>query len=279
MKRKFINIIFCIVLICITFRGCENTSPDNIYNNTVTTLNVGQASCAFIESDGAYRMFDRGGYGGTDIVSYLNGRGVEKLDLLVISHFHADHINNALDVIRNFEIETVLIPALTPENIPDTYFYKSLLEDDLNGYFKLEYAYSDMVFNVGGSEIKVLADTINHKGENNTSIALSRTIAGNQWVYLADLESDCDSLILDSLPENIRLFTAAHHGSSDSNSESMLAKLRPEFMVISCGKDNDYGHPHPSFVARAENLGIPYAITYENGNIVYNMETARIFTD
>ncbi len=280
MKRNIEKMFFCLILVCLTFRGCTDTTPENIYNNTVTTLSVGQAACTLVESDGAFRLIDRGRQGGdTDITAYLNSRNVKKIDLLVLSHFHYDHTSEALDIIRNFEIGTILIPTLSAENIPDTYFYKSLQEDSRNGYYSLMYAVKDMEIPVGNGKIKVLADTINTMGENNTSIVLSYTQDDFTWVYTGDIESDCDDIIINCLPENISLYTASHHGSRDSNSMEVMQKINPEYMVISCGKDNDYGHPHKKFIERAQALDIPYGITYEKGNIVYNMQTGQMSVD
>jgi len=276
-KLIFLPLLFSL---CIVFTGCEAVSPPQPatgYNNTVTMLDVGQAACTLIESEGQFCLIDAGkAGGGTDIVAYLNHRGVKKLDLLVLTHFHYDHTSEALDIIRNFDIGTVLIPSLSAENIPDSYFYKSLEEDDANGYYKLEYAVKDMEFKVGQGTLKVAADTFNSENINNTSVVTVYTLDDFVYVNTADTESDREVQILDCLPENVDFLTAGHHGSQDSTSQALLDRLKPAFVGISCGKDNDYGHPHKRVLERLENMDIPYSVTYETGNIVYSMDTKTV---
>jgi len=276
-KLIFLPLLFSL---CIVFTGCEAVSPPQPatgYNNTVTMLDVGQAACTLIESEGQFCLIDAGkAGGGTDIVAYLNHRGVKKLDLLVLTHFHYDHTSEALDIIRNFDIGTVLIPSLSAENIPDSYFYKSLEEDDANGYYNLEYAVKDMEFRVGRGTLKVASDTFNSENINNTSVVTVYTLDDFVYVNTADTESDREMQILDCLPENVDFLTAGHHGSQDSTSQALLDRLKPAFVGISCGKDNDYGHPHKRVLERLENMDIPYSVTYETGNIVYSMDTKTV---
>lgn len=278
-KSRFLLLILSVIVV---FTGCGNnvlTEKTN-YNNTVAVLDVGQAACTLIESEGQFALIDAGDAGGsTNIVPYLHGRGVEKIDVLVLTHFHYDHTSEALDIIRNFEIGTVIIPALTGDMVPDSYFYRSLWEDSANGYYTLETAGKDKTFALGNGEIKILADTINTLTENDTSIALSYTNDDFVYVNTADLEKEAEAMVLELMPQNITLFAAGHHGSSNSNGYNFIQRLNPSFITISCGKDNDYGHPHSETVDTFTSLGIPYQTTREKGNIVYTMATGEIFTD
>lgn len=276
-KYRLLPLVLCL---CMLFSGCEATVPEKTvtgYNNTVTMLDVGQATATLIESDGQFCLIDAGKAGGsTDIVAYLYDRGVEKIDLLVLTHFHHDHTSQAMDVIRNFEIGTVLIPALTAENIPDTYFYKSLEEDCKNGYYQLEYAYKGWQFNVGQGRLTVVDDTYNSENINNTSTATVFTLGDFTYVNMGDTETDREKYIVDLLPENIDFLTAGHHGSKDATSELLLDKLNPAFVGISCSQTNDYGHPHTQMLKRLTDRNIPYAVTFEKGNIVYYIDTDTI---
>ncbi len=280
-KLKYFFTILLTAAILLSACGKELAYSDKnkeAYKNSVTILNTGQANCTLIESDGSFRIIDRGeGGAAVDIRAYLAERGVEKIDVFVLSHFHYDHTGNALDILRNFDIGTVVIPALSPENTPDSYFYNSLQEDSKNGYYNLEYAAKDKTYTVGSGEIKILADTLNDDNINNTSIALSYTHGDFVYVNLSDLESDGEPAVMDSLPENITLYSAAHHGASDANSRQLLEKLSPELCVVSRGRDNDYGHPHKAFLNRLSDLNIPCLITYEKGNIVYDISAKTYF--
>ncbi len=272
MRR--IKILSLFLAFCILFTGCNyvNLPQTEDIAHSVTAIDVGQAACTLVESGGEFALIDAGEYGtDTDIVAYLNSRNVDKIKLLVLTHFHYDHTSDALNVIRNFDIDTIVIPALTKENIPDSYLYKSIIEDGQNGYYNLEFAVKDKVFTVGNGEIKILRDTINHKDINNTSVVLSYTQGDFVYVNMGDVESVCDDIIMDGMPKDITLFAASHHGSKDANSRDLLERLSPKAVVISRGEDNDYKHPHTAFLNRLTALKIPYYITYEKGNIIYDI--------
>ena len=273
-KLKVLPLILCL---CLVFVGCDTTprrQPLEGYNNTVTMLNVGQASSTLIESDGQFCLIDAGKSGGQmDISTYLYERGVERIDLLVLTHFHYDHTSQALDVIRNFDIGTVLIPTLTAENTPDSYFYESLLADAENGYYTLDYAHKGAQYTIGSGVITVVDDTYNSDNVNNTSTVTLFTLDDFVYVNMGDTETDRDGYLLESLPKDIDFLTAGHHGSKDATSELLLDKLNPRLVGISCGKGNEYNHPHKQMLQRLADRNIPYVITHEYGNIVYSADT------
>ena len=294
MGKRIFTLFALLLVIAGMFTGCAemeklftqltDTQSKVDYNNTVTALDVGQAACTLIESDGHFCLIDAGSAGGTvDVSSYLKKRKVKKIDLLVLSHFHYDHTSEVLDIIRNFDIETVLIPALDENNIPDSYLYKSLQEDSEQGYYSLEYAEKDKTFTVGGGTVRVLADTYNLDPDldaNNTSVALSYTKGDFVYVNTADIEQRVErEYLVDFLPENITVYAAAHHGSQYSNTAQILEKLSPDFITVSCGKDNDYGHPHRPFLDRVNAIGAEYLVTAEYGNIVYSMEQFKVISE
>ncbi len=274
MKKSKILSLFLAFSIIIAGCGFIKRQRAVELSHAVTAVNVGQAACTLIESNGKFAVIDAGRIGGqTDIGAYLRSRGVEKIDLLILTHFHYDHTNEAMDIIRNFEIGTVVIPSLAAEDIPDSYFYKSLTEDSKNGYYRLEYAVKDDSFTLGNGEIRILRDTINHKGINNTSVVLSYTRGDFVYVNMGDVESDCDDIIMDGMPKDITLFTASHHGSKDANSRRLLERLNPKAVMISRGEGNDYKHPHTAFLNILESMDIPYYSTFEKGDITYNIDS------
>lgn len=292
-KIRLRKLIPAVLALSVLFSGCaeleklksqlaDDSRPD--YSNTVTVLDVGQAACTLIESEGQFCLIDAGYAGGTtDVPSYLKKRKVKTVDLLVLSHFHYDHTSEAMEIIRNFDVKTVLIPSLSRENTPDSYLYQSLLSDSRQGYFTLEYAAKDKEFTIGSGTVKVLADTYNSDPDcdpNNTSVALSYTNGDFVYVNTADIERRTETeYLVDFLPENITLFAAAHHGSQYSNTPRLLEKLSPEFVTISCSRENDYGHPHEKFLERLQDIDAEYAITYEQGNIVYSMKTKKLLSE
>lgn len=297
--KSFINKILPFALaLALLFAGCSDvtedvgTSIEDIYDNSVTALNVGQADCTLIESEGQFCLIDAGFVDGdTDINTYLAGRGVEKIDVMILTHFHYDHTSNVLELMRNFDIGTLLIPDLSEANTPTNSFYQALIERGEKGRYTLKFAARGLEIPFGGGVIRVLADTNNSENltgknskdssriTNNTSICLSFTKGDFVMVATGDAEKDTEDMIIDKLPEDVDLFLAGHHGSSDANSPRLLNRLNPALVIISCGKDNDYGHPHKEVISALNERGILFFITNEEGNIIYDMDTGKVYTE
>ncbi len=274
MIKKLFFIIFLTLII--TFSSCsfepDEIANDNICNDTVTMLNVGQASCTLIESEGEFCIIDTGWCDGqTDIISYLNQREVKTINLMVLTHFHSDHTSETLDIMQDFNVENILIPYLAIENTPKTSFYRTIVEEAEMGKYNLFFAEEGLQFGIGDGFIKVLNDTNNSSNINDTSVAVSYTNKDFVYVNIGDTELETEKLLIEKIPENISFFTASHHGSSDANSLQFLKKLNPNFVGISCGLNNEYGHPHDEMLGKLNYLGISYEITYNMGNIVYSM--------
>ena len=84
--------------------------------------------------------------------------------------------------------------------------------------------------------------------------------------------------LLKEFGEKVTLFTAGHHGSSTSNTKEFISAVNPDFIAVSAGKDNEYGHPHNSVIKRFEENGIPYGITFRDGTIVYSITDNKLLT-
>lgn len=270
---KIVSVAMALALVFLTAKNSVFMFFGGKIGDSVTVMDVGQAQSVLIQSDDSFALIDAGfSKGNTDVVTYLNERKVDKLELLVITHFHTDHTSQVLEVLDNFAVDTVLIPDLSEENMPTTSFFDKLLTRAEDGEFNLVTAKKGDIYLVGDGEIKVLADTYNDGDINDTSIAL--TFTQDDFIYLetGDCEAEAEEYLLPYIPENVTLFNAGHHGSSTSNTLALLEKANPKYVSISCGKDNSYGHPHKEVLDRLKDLRIFHAVTYEDGDLVYNID-------
>lgn len=253
---------------------------DGVYENSVTVLDVGQASCALIESEGRFCLADAGYESGTDVVTYLHDRGVEKIDLMILTHFHVDHTSEVLDIMDNFDVSALLIPDLSVENTPTNRFYSTLLDKAEEGDYKLYTAKENLKIPLGGGEIKVLADTCNTGDINDTSTCFTYEKDGFSILITGDAGAEVEKEAAENLPwGGVDFYIAGHHGSSDSSSPRLLDRAKPSVAFISCGEDNMYGHPHRETLEAFDDEGIDYYITYECGNIVCNMDDEKVYLD
>lgn len=273
LLAKIVSVAMALALVFLTAKNSVFMFFGGKIGDSVTVMDVGQAQSVLIQSDDSFALIDAGfAKGNTDVVTYLNQRGVDRLELLVITHFHTDHTSQVLEVLDNFAVDTVLIPDLSEENMPTTSFFDKLLTRAEEGEFSLATAKKDDIYPVGDGEIKVLADTYNDGDVNDTSIALTFTQGDFIYLETGDCEAEAEEYLLPYIPENVTLFNAGHHGSSTSNTLALLEKANPKYVSISCGEDNSYGHPHQEVLDRLKDLRIFHAVTYEEGDLVYNID-------
>lgn len=273
----------CCVLLCGFFAVylLKDNGTVDLNGDTLTILNVGQAKCAVIQSDGRYAVIDAGQDGNAgDILTYLESENVTRIDVLAITHFHTDHTSAVKALLDKYDVGVLLIPNLSAENTPATKFFEMLIEMSEDGKLSIETAQKGEEYNVGNGKIKVLADTVNSteaeclesdKRINNTSICLSFTQGDFVYVETGDAESDVEKRILNDIPKNVTVFNASHHGSGDSNCKEFLDRLNPENITISCGKDNKYNHPSESFLKLLNDEHRRYYITWQCGDIIFSI--------
>ncbi|MEI4769483.1 DNA internalization-related competence protein ComEC/Rec2 [Psychrobacillus sp. FJAT-51614] len=281
-KRKRLFIVSVIVLfpiILMQIKPYLNTST------WITFLNVGQGDCIIIEMP--YRkevvMIDTGGLlrfeqdswkktnemyevGRQIVVPFLKGRGITKIDTLVITHADADHMEGAEEVLEEIKIKEVhitpnssekevmadLLKEARKQNIP---IVEKMAGDQIESkFFQLQYIYPfDMVYE-----------------GNNDSLVLSMKNAHFHGLFIGDLEKEGEEELILKYSNAIRQITLlklGHHGSKTSSIKAFLDLTEPDVSIISAGYNNRYGHPHLEVIERLNMLNLPYLQTGKDGTI------------
>ncbi len=254
-----------------------NTAPLEDYNNTVTTIDVGQGDSALIESEGDFLLIDAGGDKDANIISHLNSRNIKKIDYLLITHFHQDHISAVVNILENFTVENIIIPALSEENIPTSNTFNDILNAIEKQNIPIIEAKKGDEYVVGDGTLEILADTLQNVSDiNDTSIISLFTL--NDFTYLSsgDANSRAEDLIIDTFNGDITMLSVGHHGSSKSTSDEFLDFVSPSIAVVSAGEDNIYGHPHSETTQKFDARLIPYKITFNEGDIIFDMENKAL---
>ena len=210
-------------------------------------LDVGQADSILIQTADAAMLVDAGtNEAGASVVSYIRSQGIETLDYVIGTHPHEDHIGGLDDVIRQLNVKEVILP----DKIHTTKTFEDVLD---------------------AMEEKNLSVTTAHQGDDSSlGDAGIRLVYGDtSFVMTGDAEKEAEADMLAS-GENLQgdVWKAAHHGSSTSNTGQMLDAVQPTYAVISCGKDNSYGHPHKETLEAFEKRGIQVFRTDEQGTVV-----------
>lgn len=250
----------------------ENTNQNlqteviNGENVIVHFIDVGQADSILVQSDGKNMLIDAGTNEiGKTVVKYLNDLGISKIDYLVGTHPHEDHIGGLDDVIDNFDIGTIYMPKIQT----NTKTFESVLDSIANKNLKITSPNVGDTFNVGNASCEIMAcgtGSSKEKSNLNLSSIVIRMVYGTQsFLFTGDMEVENEQAR--SWPETTVL-KVAHHGSDTSSSENFLEQVHPKIAVISVGKDNSYGHPKQTTLDKLNKLNTKVYRTDLQGTIV-----------
>lgn len=240
----------------------------------VTFWDVGQGDSVLIASGGSYCLIDAGTQQSADtLVDDLWATGVQKLDLVVMTHPHADHIGGMEDVLENFEVGTLLLPDLSVADTESGLLARVLqaAQDTGTPCVQAEQGWQQTI---GEGTLTVLyAGLIPEDGEdvnlNDISLCVRYELGKFSFLCTGDAEADAEEeLVLTAafdLPSTV--FKAGHHGSNTSNTQTLLSVVNPQLAVVSCGLNNDYGHPHQEVLDRFAQNGVEVWRTDEQGTI------------
>ncbi|QHJ84974.1 MAG: ComA-like protein, MBL domain [Bacteriophage sp.] len=232
-------------------------------------LDVGQADSIFIDTPSADMLIDAGKNGdGSKVVAYLKEQGVTKLDYVIGTHPHEDHIGGLDDVIRSFDVENVILP----EKIHTSQTYMDVLAAIQEKGLEITVGHSGDNYKLGDVDFTLLSPRTGiDYGDNlnEWSVGTKVVNGNNSFVFTGDSEGRSEGDIVSSgLDLHADVMKAGHHGSKTSNSDALLDAIAPKFAVISCGKNNQYGHPDAETLQRYQNRGIQVFRTDEQGTIV-----------
>ena len=272
MKKCFA--IFLTMLLFLT--GCQFTAQkaEPLSGMEITYLDVGNADCEIIlMEDGTNIVIDAGTKDQSgNIIRALKRKGIRKIDYLIATHPHADHIGGMEDIIDSAEIGTVVFPSV----VHTSKTYENLLKKIKEKEIPAVKAESGVVLHeTDRCKIQLVAPKKDEKYEslNNYSAVLHIAYGNTTFLFAGDAEKLSENEMLNY---EIRsdVLKVGHHGSRTSSSEKFIAKVNPRIAVISCGKDNEYGHPHQETLEILKNAEV-YR-TDKNGDIIIHADGTNL---
>lgn len=246
----------------------EDSSISNDDTLEVHYIDIGQGDAILIKQGKEAMLIDAGNNSkGTAVWSYLLSQNVEKLSYAIGTHPDADHIGGLDVIIYKFDCENIFMPAW--EN--DTKTYEEVINTVKAKNQNIKIPVQGEVYTLGKASFQILTNTGKDYGDhtNDYSIALRLAFGDTSFLFTGDAEEAAEQDMLASgLPLSSDVFKAAHHGADTANTESFLKAVSPTYCVISCGKDNSYGHPRAGFLNNLRGMGASVFRTDEQGTIV-----------
>lgn len=239
---------------------------------TVKVLDVGQGDSILIQTPQQVVLVDTGDIGTKDkLVSYIKKLGISKIDKVVITHAHADHLGGMSTIMEAFPIAQIYDSGFSAT----TGMYRQYLSTAQKRKIPFSVLQAGGEIDLcEGMTLKVLAPEkpfINGSDSdlNNNSIVLKLVYGDFSMLLTGDAEVESEERMLKHFGPQLksRILKSGHHGSHSSSSPAFLKAVAPEAVVISVGANNDYHHPHPSIMKRYNDNKLTVLRTDQNGTV------------
>ncbi|MBD5644183.1 MBL fold metallo-hydrolase [Clostridium botulinum] len=284
MKLKKKNLIITCLLIClsIVFTACSQQSSNAVNTSNksnelkVHYIDVGQGDSILVQTKDKNILIDAGTRKSSDsLISYLKKQHIKKLDYVIATHPHEDHIGGMPKVIEEFEISNFYAPKKTA----NTKIFKDMILQLKKKNLKINVAKKGISLDLSNnSSLDFLAPVKdNYKNTNDSSAVVKLTHGNTKFLFTGDAEKTSEKDILNSNEDlSSNVLKVGHHGSHSSSSKEFLDKINPKIAIISCGKNNDYGHPHKETMKELNKRNIEVYRTDIDGNIVLTSDGENI---
>jgi len=248
----------------------------------VDYLDVGQGDAMLLRSyNGKTVLIDTGGPRARGkLKRALKAEGVTRIDALVLTHPHADHIGNAVTVLREFEVGIVYEPGYPHTAVG----YRRVLETVEEKGIRYKKARDGMRIRLADDvELQILApgdEFLDSERSvlNCTSVVLRLTYGKVRFLFPGDAEQEVEKQLLAKHPDELKadVYKVAHHGSRYTNHDDFLDKVRPSIAVIEVGRRNTYRHPTPETLARLKAHGVRTYTTAIHGQVTVTTDGTTI---
>lgn len=278
--------LFIVICVTASLAGCQgslaaDTAADTFTNSTTELLavhfiDVGQAKSIVVQSPDGYNMLiDAGETKNGAVEEYIKRLNIKKFDAVIATHPHSDHISEMADVINDYTIGSFYMPKVMhtskqSENMTDALSAKGIkpIEAKAGVNFQLG-EYVDCMMAAPCSS--------GYKDLNDWSAVTKLTYGSISFLFTGDAEMLSENEILENGADiSADVLDVGHHGSSSSTGEAFLQAVNPSYAVISCGKDNDYGHPHKETLEALAD--IETFITARDGSVTFYSDGSTVYT-
>lgn len=296
-RKEKITIIIALILfifsLVMSFLDKNDIFTWNDLNNATGTLNgpvnpdsnfsiyylvVGQGDCTIIKSNESVMMIDTSTQNHSlNIQEALKSLSIRKIDYLIITHQHDDHMGSAKDLIDNYQVDNIIMPKLSEINMVTTTSYENLLKSIVNNKVNAIPATVGESFWLGDATVQILSPSKQDEDLNNMSVVLKVVYGETSFIFQGDAEKPIEKQLLNSdFDLSADIIKLGHHGSNTSSTDKYLKAVNPKYAIISCGADNSYGHPHDEVIERLKKNNIIFYVTAQAGDITVTSDGKNI---
>jgi len=289
-RKKFFPVIISALVVAVLFSALVTYHPQLGWNRVyrafgliepdtdrgeVHFIDVGQGDSILLCSASSFTLVDGGPRAKqVETLDYIRARGITRLDAVFATHLHEDHIGGLAAILAEISARTVYLVQGAPGSEKDTKTYQNLMKVIAAQGLSVVKPEPGTRFALDRFDLEILAPLTEFSSdENNNSIVIRAEYGKISFLLTGDAEKESEAAMLQSgRTLSATVLKMGHHGSKTSTTEAFLAAVRPLYAVISCGRNNAYGHPNDDVVARVEKAGARIYRTDVNGTVV-------VFTD
>lgn len=278
--KKYVILILLLSSFFYTFFSYVQKNFFQVSNHNLRFhfIDVGQGdSSLIITPKGKTILIDAGDEAhAKKVLSYVREQGIEKLNLVIATHPDADHIGGMDKVIKNFDIGVFAMPDVSAK----TNQYKQIQRELKAKKMRATRLYQGDEVQIDddiGFEILSPVKGKKYDDTNEYSIVAKIVYKDTSFILMGDATMENEVDIINNVPDiDIDVLKLGHHGSSTSSSDYFITKTSPNIAIISCGKNNKYGHPHQEVMRVLKKHGVTPYRTDEMGDIVITSDGKEI---
>ena len=283
--KKIISAIIAILIVLLYNYYTKDIEPSNANKENIPVINevtsdlqiyyfdVGQADSILILNNDTAMLIDAGNNAdGPLLVDYIKNKlKINKIDIVVGTHPHEDHIGGIDDIINNFDIEDIYLP----EEITTTKTFEDMITAIENKDLAISIPEKGERFKLGEADFEVIYTGTNDKDLNATSIIINMLYGEKTYLFTGDTTEEVEDTILNQNID-IDVLKVAHHGSRYSSSYEFLKIATPEYAIVSVGEENSYEHPHQEAINRIKKHTNNIYMTKDVGTILLTSDGKEI---
>ncbi|HII4489767.1 TPA: ComEC/Rec2 family competence protein [Clostridium perfringens] len=280
-KKKIISSIIGIIVVLLAgYFGIDLTQDSKVPKDSklmISYMDVGQGDAAYIKVNGNDILIDTGPRSNSkELLEQLKAKNIDDFELVIATHPHEDHIGGMVDVFKEYEVKAFYSPKITHT----TKTYENLVKAVKDEGLKTKELKGGMVIDLGeGAKFEVFTPQKSEYEElNDYSPIMKLSFGDTSYLFTGDAEKLAEEEALakykTSLDSDVIKF--GHHGSSSSSSNAFIEAVSPKYGIISCAKDNKYGHPHRETLDIIKKYNIKTFRTDTDGEIILTSDGKSI---
>ena len=252
------------------------TDPDDLPKAQVFFLNVGQGNSTLIVNQNEAVLIDAGLPGSEGIIHRkLMDTKIDKLNYVIISHAHSDHVGGLLGLMRSVSVGEIIMNDWIPESDSDADCYNKIVESARECGIPINTAQDHRKIQLSDGELVLYVPDLTVADENNRSIAVMAKFFNTKLLFMGDNGLPAERYFINGGYDlDADILEVGHHGSKTGTSAPFMSAVTPEKAIISFGY-NTYGHPTSEVMSNLKWIGCEYYFTYDESGLTADIYPER----